>query len=158
MSVEERRRTPEGPRAAEQTLPHVGRYAAAEDRSRPEGARISVLVAFGRRHYCYGAALAHAIRSLRPLANVALSRLERADGLLAAPGPQLVITDQPEDVVGASAPARLEISTDPREPSRFSAESLTRELSNPTLEEVLAVVDEVALLAGGQVADELDLA
>lgn len=87
---------------------------------------------------------------------MALAAPEEVDELLGPPGPHLIITDRPGEEIGVGGAARLEISTDPRKPSRFSVENRLREVSNPSLDEILALVDEVARLVGEKPAGGRD--
>jgi hypothetical protein len=106
-----------------------------------------VLLSFEEKYRVYGQAMAGAIRQFRPDVEVALlddgdleSEAERFD-------PQLVICSPP----ASEAPvddrlARIELSPEPDQPSRFRVGERQWESTNPTLGEILPVIDETKRL------------
>ena len=95
----------------------------------------------------YGQAIAAAIRQFRPDVEVALlddgdleEEAERFD-------PQLVICSPPtsENLVDDRL-ARIELSPEPDQPSRFRVGERHWETTNPTLGQILPVIDETKRL------------
>jgi hypothetical protein len=106
-----------------------------------------VLLSFEEKYRLYGQAMAAAIRQFRPNVEVAVvdgvdleSETERFD-------PQLVLCSPPipENPVDDRL-ARIELSPDPHQPSRFRVGDRHWESTNPTLGEILPVVDETKRL------------
>ena len=106
-----------------------------------------VLLSFEEKYRVYGQAMAAAIRQFRPGVEVAVvdgrdleEEAERFD-------PQLVITSPPvpENPVDDRL-ARIELSPEPDQPSRFRVGDRHWESTNPTLGEILPVVDETKRL------------
>jgi hypothetical protein len=106
-----------------------------------------VLLSFEEKYRIYGQAMAAAIRQFRPDVEVALlddgdleSEAERFD-------PQLVICSPPaSDGSVDDRLARIELSPEPDQPSRFRVGARYWETTNPTLGEILPVADETKRL------------
>jgi|SRR5215210_18058 len=107
-----------------------------------------ILLSFEKEYRVYGQAMASAIREFRPDVEVAVvegedlveEEAERFD-------PQLVITSPPvpENLVHERL-AHIELSPEPDQPSRFRVGERQWETTNPTLGEILPVVDETKKL------------
>jgi hypothetical protein len=106
-----------------------------------------ILLAFEEKYRVYMEAMASAIREFRPEVEVVVvdggnleSETERFD-------PQLVICSPPvpENPVDDRL-ARIELSSEPEQPSRFRVGDRHWESTNPTLGEILPVVDETKRL------------
>lgn len=106
-----------------------------------------VLLSFEEKYRLYGQAMAAAIREFRPDVEVAVcdgrdleEEAERFD-------PQLVICSPPtpENPLDDRL-ARIELSPEPDQPSRFRVGDRQWETTNPTLGEILPVVDETKRL------------
>ena len=102
-----------------------------------------VLVSFEREYRVYMEAIASAIREFRPDVEVEVTDAGKLEAEVGRFDPQLVITSLPvpanlvNDHLG-----RIELSPDTAHPSRFSVGERHWESTNPTLGEILSVVDE----------------
>ncbi|HEY6751677.1 MAG TPA: hypothetical protein VI027_10170 [Rubrobacteraceae bacterium] len=106
-----------------------------------------VLVSFEREYRVYMEAIASAIRhSDIPVAVTDAEELEAEVGRFV---PQLIITSLPvpENLVDEQL-ARIELSPDTAQPSRFRVGERHWESTNPTLSEILSVVDETKRVRG----------
>jgi hypothetical protein len=107
-----------------------------------------VLLSFEKEYRVYGQAIAAAIRQFRPDVEVAVvngedleeEEAERFD-------PQLVITSPPvpENLVDERL-AYIELSPEPDRPSRFRVGERHWEITNPTLGQILPVIEETKRL------------
>ena len=106
-----------------------------------------VLLSFEEKYRVYGQAIAVAIREFRPDVEVAVCDGEDLDEEAERFDPQLVICSPtgPEKPVDDRL-ARIELSPDPDQPSRFRVGDRHWETTNPTLGEILPVVDETKRL------------
>ena len=108
-----------------------------------------ILLAFEDEYRVYVEAIAAALRTFRPDVEVALTdgrslqaELERLDPQLLISGPPL-----PENPVDEELVARIELSSEPAQASRFRVGERYWESTNPTLGEILPVVDEAKRLS-----------
>ena len=108
-----------------------------------------ILLAFEDEYRVYVEAIAAALRTFRPDVEVALTdgrslqaELERLDPQLLISGPPL-----PENPVDEELVARIELSPEPSQASRFRVGERYWESTNPTLGEILPVVDEAKRLS-----------
>ena len=106
-----------------------------------------VLVSFEREYRVYMEAIAAAIREFRSDAEVAIAEAGELEAQVERFDPQLVITGPPipENPVDERL-ARIELSPDTAQPSRFRVGERRWESTNPTLGEILPVVDETKRL------------
>ena len=106
-----------------------------------------VLLSFEEKYRVYGQAMASAIRQFRPDVEVAVVDGEGLEEEAERFDPQLVITSPPvpESLVDDRL-ARIELSPEPDQPSRFRVGERHWETTNPTLGEILPVVDETKRL------------
>jgi hypothetical protein len=107
-----------------------------------------VLLSFEEQYRVYGQAMAAAIRQFRPdVEVVAVVDGEDLEEAAERFDPQLVITSPPlpENPVDERL-ARIELSPAPDQPSRFRVGDRRWETTNPTLGEILPVVDETKRL------------
>jgi hypothetical protein len=106
-----------------------------------------VLLSFEEKYRVYGQAMASAIREFRPDVEVAVCDGEDLEEEAERFDPQLVITSPPvpEKPVDDRL-ARIELSPEPDQPSRFRVGDRHWESTNPTLGEILPVVDETKRL------------
>jgi hypothetical protein len=106
-----------------------------------------VLVSFEEEYRLYMEAIAAAIRTFHSNVEVVSAESEELESEMERFDPQLIITSPPildnpvDDVL-----ARLELSPDPQQPSRFRIGERRWERTNPTLGEILPVVDETKKL------------
>jgi hypothetical protein len=106
-----------------------------------------VLVSLEREYRVYMEAIAAAIREFRPDVEVAVADGRSLEAEVERVDPQLVITGPPapENPVDEQL-ARIELSPDTAEPSKFRVGERRWESTNPTLGEILPVVDETKRL------------
>ena len=87
--------------------------------------------------------IAAAIRVLRPHAEVDTTTLDTLRDEVERFDPDLVICSRSNTVDPGGRIAWVELSIDPTRPSRICVGGRYSELTNPTLEVLLAVIDEV---------------
>ena len=106
-----------------------------------------ILLSFEEKYRVYGQAMAAAIREFRPDVEVAVVDGEDLEEEAERFDPQLVITSAPvpENLVDDRL-ARIVLSPEPDQPSRFWVGERHWESTNPTLGEILPVVDETKRL------------
>lgn len=106
-----------------------------------------VLLSFEEEYRVYGQAIASAIGAFRQNVEVAVVDGEELEAEAERFDPHLVITSPPvpENPVDES-PARIELSPDPDKPSRFRVGERRWESTNPTLAEILPVIEETERL------------
>jgi F420-dependent methylenetetrahydromethanopterin dehydrogenase len=111
----------------------------------PGGGQIEmgILVAFEEAFRAYRDGIAAGIRIFRPRAEVETASLEALGECIERFDPELVICTRPNSVDPGGRPAWVEISVDPTQPSKFCVGGRYSESINPTLELLLAVIDEV---------------
>jgi hypothetical protein len=108
-----------------------------------------ILVAFEDDYRAYADALAKAIRAARPHLDVAMVGLEPLLTEVARLDPHLVICSSPNPAAEQQEEGKLawvELSVDPHRPSRFCVSGRRWESLNPSLEELLGVVEETEQL------------
>ena len=108
---------------------------------------MKVLLSFEEKYRVYGQAMAAAIREFRPEVEVAVVDGEDLEEEAERFDPQLVIrspsaSESPVD----DRLACIELSPEPDQPSRFRVGDRQWETTNPTLGEILPVVDETKRL------------
>ena len=108
-----------------------------------------VLVSFEREYRVYMEAIAAAIREVHSDVPVAVTDAEELEAEVGRFDPQLIITSLPvpENLVDEQL-ARIELSPDTAQPSRFGVGERHWESTNPTLSEILSVVDETKRVRG----------
>ena len=106
-----------------------------------------ILLSFEERYRVYMEAITAAIRALRPDVEVAVVDKEDLEAEAERFDPQLVICSPavPENPVDESL-ARIELSLEPEQPSSFRVGDQHWETTNPTLGEILPVVEETKRL------------
>src|SRR5215203_2108275 len=106
-----------------------------------------ILLSFEEKYRVYGQAMAAAIREFRPDIEVAVVDGEDLEEEAERFDPQLVICSLPtsENQVDDWL-ALIELSPEPNQPSRFRVGERRWEITNPTLGEILPVVDETKRL------------
>jgi hypothetical protein len=107
-----------------------------------------ILVAFEEDYLSYADALATAIRAARPHLNVATAGLEALQTEVARLDPHLLICSSLDPIFEQEGKllAWVELSVDPHLSSKFCASGRRWESLNPSLEELLDVVEEVERL------------
>ena len=107
-----------------------------------EAVQTRVLVAFDDEHRAYREVIAAGIRILRPREDVAVSTPAGLEGEIARFDPQVVICVAPSPADTGDRPAWVELDLLPRRAAKVRVGSRRRELADPTLEDVLRIVDE----------------
>jgi hypothetical protein len=106
-----------------------------------------ILLSFEKEYRLYMEAMAAALREFRSDVEVALVNGEELETEVERFDPQLVITSPPvPDNPFDNGLAHIELSPDPQQPSRFRIGERQWERTNPTLGEILPVVDETKKL------------
>ena len=104
---------------------------------------MQVLISFEEEYRIYMEIIAAAIRQARPGDEVVVTQRATLEEEIERTDPDLVISSPPipANPVGQRA-AWVELSLDPAKPSRFRVGERTWESTNPTLAEILSVVDQ----------------
>jgi hypothetical protein len=115
--------------------------------SRKGVGKMRILLSFEKKYRVYMEATASAIREFRPDVEVAVVDGEDLESEVESFDPQLVITSppMPENPIEERL-ARIELSPEPERPSRFRVGDRHWESTNPTLGEILSIVDETKRL------------
>ena len=111
-----------------------------------EGREVRILVVFEDAYRAHRDLLAVGIRILRPHVEIETADLEALEEEVARFKPQVLICSRPEPVDSGGLAAWLEISADPTCPAKVSVGGRYSERPNPTLEELLCIIDEVEQL------------
>ena len=108
-----------------------------------------ILLAFEDEYRVYIEAIAAALRTFRSDVEVALTDDRNLEAELECIDPQLLISSPPlpENPVDEELVARIELSPEPSQASRFRVGERHWESTNPTLGEILPVVDEAKRLS-----------
>ncbi len=133
----------QGSRRAGRTEPPSAapvRRGMKEKRSE-SGSRIRVLVVFEDGYRAYRETIADALRTLRPGAEVTVAEPDAIESEMARINPHLVICGQPEAVDSPRVFAWVELPQNPSRHASIRLDGQRTEASNPTLEELLTVVD-----------------
>lgn len=112
------------------------------------------MVALEDRHRAYREAIADAIGSVRMHLTVAAIDPEGLADEMARLGPFLVICDRPYASDHDDVPAWIELSPEPNLSTKIYLYGQRRELINPTLEDLIEVVDEAERLASKGEAEQ----
>jgi hypothetical protein len=102
-----------------------------------------VLVAFEDDYRIYAGVIAAAIRILCPHAEVESASLDALGESIKHFDPELVICSRPNTVDPGGRIAWVELSVDPTLPTKVCVGGRYSESTNPELEVLLAVIDEV---------------
>ena len=100
-------------------------------------------MAFEQVYGSYQGVIAAAIRVLRPHAEVETATLEALGEEMERFDPELVICSRPSTAAPGGRIAWVEISIESSRPSKICVDGRYSESTNPTLEVLLAVIDEV---------------
>jgi hypothetical protein len=101
------------------------------------------LVAFEDEYRAFREVIAASIRVLRPRTQVEIAELDALAEEVERFDPHLVFCSQPNTVDPGGRPAWVEIPIDPTRPTRVCIGGRYSEQTNPTLEVLLGIVDEV---------------
>jgi hypothetical protein len=103
-------------------------------------------VVFEDAYRAYRDVLATGIQILRPQFEVVTAALEALEEEIARFEPQVLICSRPEPVDSGGWAAWVELSMDPTRPTRVSVGGRYSGRTNPTLEELLGMMDEAEQL------------
>jgi hypothetical protein len=101
-----------------------------------------VLIAYEERHHLYSDAIEDLLRRRRPHISVRNVPLEELNDQLGRFVPHLVVCSEWNTVDPGDLAAWIELSPEPDELSKFCVDGQHSEASNPSLGELLEVVDE----------------
>jgi hypothetical protein len=101
-------------------------------------------VAFEDDYHVYREMIAAVFRALRPGIEVKSITLEALERELARLDPEVVICNGHKEVESSTRLAWIEFSVDPFMPTKISVGGRHFERTNPTVEELLEIIDEVA--------------
>lgn len=107
-----------------------------------------ILLAFEREYRLYIEAIAEALRTFRSHVEVALTDAGNLEAEVDRFDPQLVISSSPipTNPVDPKLTTSVRLTPEPNQPSRFRLGERHWESTNPTLGEILSVVDETRSL------------
>jgi hypothetical protein len=106
-----------------------------------------VLIAYEERYHVYSDAVEDLLRRCRPHISVMNVPLEELEDQLKRFDPHLVVSSESNTVDPGGLAAWIELSPEPAEPSKFCVGGQHSKASNPSLAELLVVVDEAKELA-----------
>jgi hypothetical protein len=99
-------------------------------------------VALEDNYNVYGETIAAALRVLRPETEVKSTTLEELEGELERLDPEVVICSGHKEIELGTRLAWIELSVDPFMPTKISVGGRHFERTNPTVEELLELIDE----------------
>jgi hypothetical protein len=102
-----------------------------------------VLVAFEEDYRIYQDVIAASVRLLRPRVKVESAELGALGDYIERFDPQLVISTHPNSVDPGGRPAWVELSLETFQPAKVCVGGRYSERTNPTLDMLLGVIDEV---------------
>jgi len=103
---------------------------------------VRVLIAYEDSQSVYADAMRHAIRGLRPGAEVATCGVAELGAGVGGLDPDLVVSSRPNTVDPGGRAAWYVLSPEPDEPSEVCVGGRRREVVNPGMEVLLSVLDE----------------
>jgi hypothetical protein len=107
-------------------------------------AAVRVLIASEDRHRVYREAIGEFLRASRPRLEVRLGSSRGLHGELRRLGPQIVVHAGPPVPVPDLLPCWVELSLDPSIATIFRTGRVRREVLNPSIKHLMAVIDEAA--------------
>ncbi|QIN81343.1 hypothetical protein GBA63_00930 [Rubrobacter tropicus] len=120
-----------------------GQPATGSGRDPPDALR--VLISFTPEYAAYGEAFFLGLLGSRPKAHTRLVPFREAGEAVERFQPHLVISD---GAVAAPGAAKARIASEPTEPSTMRLGGVVRTVVNPSVEDLLAFVEEVAEFVG----------
>ncbi len=109
-------------------------------------AEIKIIIAFEQEFRAYQGTLAAAVRILRPDTDVVTAKPEKISGVAKRFGPDLVIGSRCKNEDMEGVPAWIELSLNPAQMTKVNVDGEYSEVANPTLDKLLAIIEEVAQL------------
>lgn len=107
-------------------------------------ATVRVLIAIEDRHRVYREAIGEYLRRARPRLEVRLVSSRALNRELRRFGPQIVVYGGPPVPIPDLMPCWVELSLDPSVATVFRTGRVSREVLNPSVKHLLAVIDEAA--------------
>ena len=107
-------------------------------------AAVRVLIAIEDRHRVYREAIGGFLRVSRPRLEVRLASSRGLHGELRRFGPQIVVHAGPPVPIPDLLPCWVELSLDPSVATVFRTGRVRREVLNPSIKHLMAVIDEAA--------------
>jgi hypothetical protein len=104
---------------------------------------IRILVALEDDYRVYRETITASLRILRPRAETKSVELKALEEEINRFEPQVVIYSGPEAVDSRGSPAWIELSVDPTSSTKITVKGCRFERTNPTLEELLELIDQV---------------
>jgi ActR/RegA family two-component response regulator len=111
-------------------------------------AYMRVLVAFEDDYRSYRETMATCLRIRRPDVEVETARLEVLNERLEEFAPEVVICSGDMAMYSDDGLAWIELSLDLNMPARITVDGRSRNVANPSLEQLLVLIDETVLLTG----------
>jgi hypothetical protein len=111
-----------------------------------EWTEIRIIIAFEDEFRAYQETLAATIRILRPEAEVTTAEPEKISWVAKRFSPDIVIGNTCKDTDLEGVPAWIDLSLDPAQVTRVNVDGEYSEIANPTLDKLLAIIEEVAQL------------
>ena len=105
-----------------------------------------ILVAFEDEYNAYRSVMAAAIRILRPRDEVEFAGIDALEEQLTRFDPQVVVCSQPNTLDPGGRLAWIQLPLDPTRPAKACVGGRHSELSSPTLEVLLGVIEETEKL------------
>jgi hypothetical protein len=107
---------------------------------------VRILISYEDSHRVYGDALERTLRGLRPGAEVAACSIGSLGRRVGSFEPDLVVSSRANTVDPGGRAAWYKLSPGPDEPSEACLGGRRRQRLNPTLEDLLSLIDEVEAL------------
>ncbi len=109
-----------------------------------QSAAVRVLIAIEDRHRVYREAIGEYLRAVRPQLDVRLVSSLALNGELRRFNPQIVVHGGPPVPIPDLLPCWVELSLNPNLATVFRTGRVNREVLNPSVSHLLAVIDEAA--------------
>jgi hypothetical protein len=101
-----------------------------------------LLIAYEDSHNLYSEAMERAIRNSRPHLEIKIARTSELEAEIERFAPHMVLCERRNLAHPGDAGAWVKSSYEPSEPSEVCLDGRRWELDNPTINELLAVIDE----------------
>jgi hypothetical protein len=122
----------------------LGSASAGPVGSLRQTAAVRVLIAIEDRHRVYREAIGEFLRATQPRLEVRLASSRGLHGELRRFGPQIVVHAGPPVPIPDLLPCWVELSLDPSIATVFRTGRIRREVLNPSIKLLMAVIDEAA--------------
>src|SRR5215207_1850323 len=125
------------------------RFVKGRGASEERRIQIRVLVAFEDEYRVYGAAITGAVRRAHPTDEVVTAEIGELETEVRRFDPHVIISSMPAPADSGTWFSWVCLSPDPTRPSEFCVEGNRRQSLNPSLGEVLSVLEETKRLLVG---------